>query len=92
MLSAACHCSSIPLKVVFKPYRYWLLPLMWLAPQCLASLCEVNMFVFVNLLKRQSPSKQLPAYGHGTILLPNGLRWNPALTRKNHEVKHECKS
>nr|WP_255541620.1 phage filamentation protein Fil family protein [Pantoea sp. S62] len=54
-------------------------------------MCEVNVFVFVNLLKRQSPSKQLPAYGHGTIQLPNGLRWNPALTRKNHEAKHECK-
>lgn len=49
------------------------------------------MFVFVNLLKRQSPSKQLPAYGHGTIQLPNGQRWNPALTRKNHEATHESK-
>ncbi|WP_422394614.1 phage filamentation protein Fil family protein [Pantoea agglomerans] len=64
---------------------------MWSAPQCLALLREVNMFVFVNLLKRQSPSKQLPAYGHGTIQLPNGQRWNPAFTHKTHEAKHECK-
>lgn len=49
------------------------------------------MFVFVNLLKRQSPSKQLRAYGHGTIQLPNGLRWNPAFARKNHEATYESK-
>ncbi|EOE0697661.1 TPA: DUF2724 domain-containing protein [Klebsiella pneumoniae] len=49
------------------------------------------MFVFVNLLKRQSPAPQLPSFGHGSIALPNGQRWNPALTPKNHEAVHESK-
>jgi len=49
------------------------------------------MFVFVNFLKRQSPAPQLPSFGHGTLQLPNGTRWNPALTRKNQEAHRECK-
>lgn len=49
------------------------------------------MFVFVNFLKRQSPAQQLPSYGHGSIQLPNGNRWNPAFTRKNQEAQREPK-
>lgn len=49
------------------------------------------MFVFVNFLKRQSPAPQLPSFGHGSIALPDGRRWNPALTRKNQEAVHERK-
>ncbi|EPY4306352.1 phage filamentation protein Fil family protein [Klebsiella pneumoniae] len=58
---------------------------------CRALSREVNVFVFVNLLKRQSPAPQLPSFGHGSIALPNGQRWNPALTPKNHEAVHESK-
>lgn len=36
------------------------------------------MKTFVNLLKRQSPSMQLPHSGHGWIELPNGRLWQPA--------------
>lgn len=35
------------------------------------------MQTFVNLLKRQSPTPQLPNYGHGWLELPNGQRWQP---------------
>ncbi|WPG22226.1 phage filamentation protein Fil family protein [Kosakonia cowanii] len=30
-----------------------------------------------SMLKRQSPTPQLPSYGNGCIELPNGKRWNP---------------
>ncbi|WP_309834911.1 phage filamentation protein Fil family protein [Pantoea sp. SORGH_AS_0659] len=49
------------------------------------------MFVFVNFLKRQSPTPQLASYGHGTIALPDGRRWNPGLTPKNQGGKSERK-
>ncbi len=49
------------------------------------------MFVFVNFLTRQSPVQQMPSFGHGTIQLANGRRWNPALTPKNQEAKREIK-
>lgn len=49
------------------------------------------MFVFVNFLKRQSPVQQLPSFGHGAIQLPDGRRWNPALTRKNQGENRESK-
>ncbi|WP_430216759.1 phage filamentation protein Fil family protein [Pantoea dispersa] len=49
------------------------------------------MFVFVNFLKRQSPVQQLPSFGHGSIQLQDGRRWNPALTRKNQEASRESK-
>ena len=49
------------------------------------------MIVFVNFLKRQSPVQQLPSFGHGSIQLPNGRRWNPALTPKNQEANRESK-
>lgn len=31
-----------------------------------------------SMLKRQSPTHQLPSYGNGWIELPNGRRWNPS--------------
>ncbi|WP_313375134.1 phage filamentation protein Fil family protein [Pantoea sp. CTOTU50773] len=49
------------------------------------------MFVFVNFLKRQSPPQQLPSFGHGSISLQDGRRWNPANTPKNKEAFRESK-
>ncbi|WP_279026863.1 phage filamentation protein Fil family protein [Gibbsiella quercinecans] len=39
------------------------------------------MKVFAHFLKQQSPSPQLPSYGHGWIELPNGQRWQPCASR-----------
>ncbi|MEE8731132.1 MAG: phage filamentation protein Fil family protein [Rahnella inusitata] len=39
------------------------------------------MKVFAQLLKQQSPSAQLPSYGHGWLELPNGQRWQPAASK-----------
>lgn len=36
------------------------------------------MVIFAKLLKRPSPSQQLPSFGHGWIELSNGQRWQPA--------------
>jgi len=36
------------------------------------------MQVFVRFLKRQSPSQQLPHFGHGWIMNDKGRRWHPA--------------
>lgn len=49
------------------------------------------MISFVRYLRNQSNSPQLPSFGHGWIQLPDGRRWNPALTRKNHEAQYEGK-
>ncbi|MBE5254148.1 phage filamentation protein Fil family protein [Mixta mediterraneensis] len=49
------------------------------------------MIVFVRHLTNQAKPPQLPSFGHGWIQLPDGRRWNPALTLKNHEAKHEGK-
>lgn len=49
------------------------------------------MFVFVNFLKRQSPSPQFPSFGHGAIGLPDGRRWNPGYIRNVKEEKRERK-
>lgn len=39
------------------------------------------MQVFTRLLQKQSPSIQLPSYGHGWLELPNGQRWQPAASK-----------
>lgn len=39
------------------------------------------MKVFAQLLKQQSPSAQLPSYGHGWLELPNGHRWQPTASK-----------
>ncbi|WP_392738480.1 phage filamentation protein Fil family protein [Serratia ureilytica] len=39
------------------------------------------MKVFAHFLKQQSPSPQLPSYGHGWLELPNGQRWQPCASR-----------
>lgn len=36
------------------------------------------MQAFVTYLKNQSPSPQLPNFGHGWIQNENGKRWHPA--------------
>jgi len=49
------------------------------------------MIVFVKYLKRQSPSPQLPSFGHGSIALPDGRRWNPGYARNVQGEKRERK-
>lgn len=39
------------------------------------------MKVFAQLLKQQSPSVQLPSFGHGWLELQNGQRWQPAASK-----------
>lgn len=45
------------------------------------------MVVFVNFLKKKSPSQQLPSYGHGWLALPNGTRWNPVSSKQSEGGK-----
>jgi hypothetical protein len=39
------------------------------------------MKIFAQLLKQQSPSIQLPSFGHGWLELPNGQRWQPTASK-----------